>query len=197
VQVAAQLLAQLAATLRDGLAAGGRQPAEVHRLFPRGGLGDRGRRDGTDALQLLQGAVAQPRVELLRGQLPDHSGGRAEGPDPVGGLVRAFEQERDAVERLRCRVLAHPPDATFPSCPGVTSSPSTRARPAARPSSSTARRAWWAADTPSSPSTTRGRAGWSTTRRISGRSRSTSRRRRWRTPAAPSTTSPRSASPIS
>ena len=43
--------------------------------------------------------VAQPALQLARGQLTHHLGGPPEGPHPVGGCPGPFELEGDLAQR--------------------------------------------------------------------------------------------------
>ena len=99
------------------LAAGGHrvrraalQLLQVRRKLAPAGLRQHGGRDLADALQLGQRARLGPRPQLP-GRKSDGDRGRGpERPDAVGRLVRAFEKEGDAAQRLdrvHATIVAH------------------------------------------------------------------------------------------
>ena len=78
----------------------GEHPGQVGRLLADRGLGDHLGGDLADAGECLQGAVADPLLQLARWQVADHLGGPAERPYPVGRLGGALQLERDLPQRL-------------------------------------------------------------------------------------------------
>ena len=75
------------------------QPGQVVRLLARGRLRDDPGRGLADPVQRAQGAVAQPALQLARGQFAHHLRGPPEGPDAVGGRPGPFELEGDLAQR--------------------------------------------------------------------------------------------------
>ena len=74
------------------------QPAQVVGLLAGERLGDAAGRDVADPAQAAQLAGRSERCQLVRFATAKGGGGTAEGPDAVGGLVAALQQERDAAQ---------------------------------------------------------------------------------------------------
>ena len=89
---------------RGGLRRGrlGEHPGQVGGLLAGRGLGDHLGGDLADAGQGLQGAVADPLLQLARWQVADDLGGPAERAHPVGRLGGPLQLERDLPQCVNC-----------------------------------------------------------------------------------------------
>ncbi len=77
-------------------------PGQVGGLLPGRGLGDHLGGDLADAGKGLQGAVADPLLQLARWQVAHNLGSPAERPHPVGRLGGPLQLERDLPQRVNC-----------------------------------------------------------------------------------------------
>ena len=80
----------------------GEHPGQVGRLLADRGLGDHLGGSFADAGKGLQGAVADPLLQLARWQVANDLGGPAERPHPVGRLGGPLQLERDLPQRVNC-----------------------------------------------------------------------------------------------
>ena len=75
---------------RDQFGVGLLEPGQVLGYLTPMRLGDRRRRRGADAPEVLQGVRADPAVQLGGVEAVDDGGGGPEGRDPVAGLTGAL-----------------------------------------------------------------------------------------------------------
>ena len=80
----------------------GEHPGQVGGLLAGRGLGDHLGGSFADAGKGLQGAVADPLLQLARWQVANDLGGPAERPHPVGRLGGPLQLERDLPQRVDC-----------------------------------------------------------------------------------------------